>query len=60
MKRRQKMSKKQIPSEVFEKYENAVLNQYEAGELTRDRAKELLVEFYMGHEREKESEVNNV
>jgi hypothetical protein len=48
------MSKKRITNEVFDKYEDAVLGQYESGELTRDRAKELLVEFYMEYEKESE------
>lgn len=50
------MKKKRIPDAVFEKYEDAVLNQYEAGELDRDRAKELLVEFYREYERKSEGQ----
>jgi hypothetical protein len=47
-----KTSKKKIPGEVFEKYEEIVLKQYEAGELMRERARELLVDFYMEYEKE--------
>lgn len=47
------VKKKKMPNEVFDKYEKTIINWYESGELTRARAKELLVEFYMEYERER-------
>ena len=48
------MSKKTLPDGVFEKYENAVLNQYAKGELTKGVARQLLIEFYRDYERQSE------